>query len=126
MAIAVLAGNHATGMKELFPVNSNTLKGKRNVLRAIRDNMQLFRPYTHMSSLSDEWGPVPRFTYFLLHYIDRDAEVMRAELSVAIDRLEWNISEWHERIILSEPEPPLEQEVYEEQPPDIPITEKSA
>ena len=125
-AIAVLAGNRATGLKTEIPVNGYSLVGKRNIVRAISHNSQVVRPYTHLSSFDPHWGPKPRLTYFLLHYIDRDAQEMRAELSLAVGRLEDNISEWYERIVFSAPKSWHGLEEDEEQPIEVPITEKSA
>ena len=68
-------------------------------------------------------------TYFLLHHIaDLDTGEMRAELSLATGQSEDNITEWHERIILSPPhdvaQPTLD--VEEEAPVIVPIVDKSA
>ena len=129
LAIAVLASNKATGVREgPLPRNTSPLVRKFNLTKAIDRNRHLIYLQAHFSSVDSNWGSPP-LTYFLLHHIaDVDTGEMRAELSLATGRSEDNITEWYERIILSPPhdvaQPVLE--VEEEAPVIVPIFDKSA
>ena len=130
LAIAVLASDKATGMREgPLPSNTYPLAGKLHMPRAIDLNRLLIYHQAHFSRVDSNWGSPP-LTYFLLHHIaDVDTGEMRAELSLATGRSEGSITDWHERIVLSPPRDGVAQPIpdaEEEEPVIVPIIDKSA
>ena len=129
LAIAVLASDTATGMRDgPIPSNTHPLAGKLQITRAIDRNRLVVHHQAHFSRVDSHWGSPP-LTYFLLHHIaDLDTGEMRAELSLATGRSEDNITEWQERIILSSPDDVVQRalDVEEEETIVVPIIDKSA
>ena len=115
LAIAVLAGNAATGKSESGVEPSNAwpvLPGQRTqTVKRIARNREvvMYRAHFHFSSVPSGWPPP--LTYFLVHCIDVDAGAIRGELSLPTRLDGGYITEWNSRIILPPPLDGLESTV---------------
>lgn len=105
--VAVLGGDEATGQSHLRPTNKYPFgtRERKRTRRVVIDNQVAVGQQSHFSrALPSVWAqPFPILTYFLVHYIDPDAQLVRAELSLPTYLPDAFITKWHERIILPNP-----------------------
>ena len=106
LCVGVLAGDEATGEQEVRPSNRAPIgdRKKKHVREAISANQMLVGRQSHFGQMIPFWEDTPpMLTYFLVHYIQTNTRMVRAEISLPISIQDKFISEWHERIILTPP-----------------------
>ena len=105
--VAVLAGDGATGQHHMLASNRNPFGGmvRKRTRKAVSDNSVAVGRQSHFSGIAPSaWRqPPPMLTYFLVHHIDSDNRLVRAELSLPTYLPGAFITDWHERILLPIP-----------------------
>ena len=108
--VAVLAGDKATGQLHLPLSNQHSFGAniRKRTRKAVFDNQVAVGQQSHFSLVAPSgWSqPIPMLTYFLVHHIDKNAKLIRAELSLpglSTSLPEAFITDWYERILLPIP-----------------------